>query len=231
VHSRSAPTRIGPERPRNVTRVRFLEPYADAVAGRGLSKEEQNASHYFLLPGVVLLAFSAAASPNTFRFDTDPFAGTNVLNTPGRQLVGGEDFISFSIAQDVFSLESTVFGVGSTADFVNAPAANLPAAGVNVIVLESFDDDNNPQTPFGAGNAANLTANQITTPGPGSRYSPILMLLSCRQNRSQLERCSCGSRTALSPDLLPCCRGLMEALNLTVCSSSRPCGVAALGGR
>ena len=100
----------------------------------------------FYCLGVVLLAFSATASANTFPFDTDPFAGTNVLTALGRQLVSGEDFISFSIAQDVFSPESTVFGVGSTVDFVNAPAANLPAAGVNVIVLESFDDDNNPQT-------------------------------------------------------------------------------------
>src|SRR3954453_4254651 len=93
--------------------------------------------------GAALSLFSAAASAGTFRFDTDPFAGTNVLNTPGRQIVGGEDFISFSPAQDVFSLESTVFGVGSTLGFANAPAANLPATGVNVVVLESFDDDNN----------------------------------------------------------------------------------------
>ena len=50
---------------------------------------------------------------------------------------------------------------------MNAMAANLPAGGENVIVLQTFDDDSNPLTPFGAGNAANLIANQITTPGPG----------------------------------------------------------------
>src|SRR5438477_9494491 len=116
---------------------------------------------------VALLALTSAANADTFRFDTDPFVGTNVLNTPGRQIVGGEDFISFSIAQDVFSLESTVFGVGGAVSFVNAPAANLPAGGVNFIVLESFDNDNNPLTPFGAGNAANLIANHITSTGPG----------------------------------------------------------------
>jgi hypothetical protein len=38
---------------------------------------------------------------------------------------------------------------------------------VNVVVLETFDDDNNPLTPFGAGNAANLIAARITAPGPG----------------------------------------------------------------
>ena len=43
----------------------------------------------------------------------------------------------------------------------------LPAGGVNVVVLQSFDNDNNPLTPFGAGNAANLIANQIMTSGPG----------------------------------------------------------------
>jgi len=93
------------------------------------------------------VAFLALARPqlHTFRFDTDPFAGTNVLNTPGRQIVGGEDFISFNIAQDVFPLESTVFGVGNTVDFVNAAADLLTSGGVNIVVLESFDNDNNRQ--------------------------------------------------------------------------------------
>src|SRR5262249_53309591 len=52
-------------------------------------------------------------------------------------------------------------------NFVNASASVLPGGGVNVVVLQTFDDDNNPLTPFGAGNAANLIANRITTPGPG----------------------------------------------------------------
>src|SRR5215813_1865257 len=98
----------------------------------------------FYCVGAILLALSSAASATTFRFDTDPFAGTNVLNAPGRQIVGGEAFVPFSIATDVFSLESTVFGVGSTVNFVNAPVSFLPATGVNIVVLESFDDDNNP---------------------------------------------------------------------------------------
>jgi hypothetical protein len=121
----------------------------------------------FYCSAVALLALSSTAHASTFRFDTDPFAGTNVLTTPGRQIVGGEDFISFSIPTDTFSLESTVFGVGSTVNFVNAASANLPAGGANVIVLQTFDDDANPLTPFGAGNAANLIASQITTSGPG----------------------------------------------------------------
>jgi len=117
--------------------------------------------------GIAAVAMCSMAHASTFRFDTDPFAGSPVLTTPGRQIVGGEEFISFSTATDVFSLESSVFGVESSVDFVNAPAQNLPAGGVNVIVLQSFDDDNNPLTPFGAGNAANLIADRISTPGPG----------------------------------------------------------------
>jgi hypothetical protein len=121
----------------------------------------------FYCSAVALIALCSTAHATTFRFDTDPFAGTNVLTTPGRQIVGGEDFINFSIPTDTFSLESTLFGVGSPVNFVNAASANLPAGGANVIVLQTFDDDANPLTPFGAGNAANLIASQITTSGPG----------------------------------------------------------------
>ena len=120
----------------------------------------------FFCIGLTLAALNPVANANTFRFDTDPFAGTNVLNTPGRQVVGGEPFINFSIANDVFSLESTVFGTAGTISFANAAASSL-SNGVNVIVLESGDDDNNLLTPFGAGNAANLIASRVTTPGAG----------------------------------------------------------------
>jgi hypothetical protein len=117
--------------------------------------------------GTALLAMCSTAQATTFTFDTDPFAGTNVLNTPGRQIVAGEDFINFVPGTDVFSLESTVFGTGTAVQFVNSTAAALPAGGVNVIVLDTFDNDNNPATPFGAGNAADLIASHVTTPGPG----------------------------------------------------------------
>src|SRR3954454_13603560 len=116
---------------------------------------------------VTLLAMCSSAYASTFRFDTDPFAGTNVRNIPGRQVVGGESFISFAINTDVFEFESSPFGVAGPVQFVNDVATGLPSGGVNVVVLRSFDDDNNALTPFGAGNAANLIANQITTPGAG----------------------------------------------------------------
>jgi hypothetical protein len=121
----------------------------------------------FYCIGVAFLAMCPAAHASTFTFNTDPFAGTNVVNTPGRQIVGGEEFLSFSISNDVYDLDSAIFGVGSAVHFANGLANTLPIAGANVIVLQNFDDDNNPQTPFGAGNAAVLIASRITTPGPG----------------------------------------------------------------
>jgi hypothetical protein len=122
----------------------------------------------FFSVGIVLLAFCSVANATTFRFDTDPFAGTTALTDPGRQIIGNEAFITFSIPADLFSLESTVFlGVGPTVQFVNTMAAGIPSSGVNIIVLQTFDDDGNPATNFAAGNAANLIASQIMTPGPG----------------------------------------------------------------
>ena len=50
---------------------------------------------------------------------------------------------------------------------LTAPTANLPSGGVNVIVLQEFDNDSNPLTPFGAGNAADLIASTITARGAG----------------------------------------------------------------
>lgn len=38
---------------------------------------------------------------------------------------------------------------------------------MNIIALQTFDNDGNPATPFAAGNAANLIADQITSPGAG----------------------------------------------------------------
>lgn len=116
---------------------------------------------------LILTGTFGIADATTFRFDTDPFAGSTALTTPGRQVVGGETFIDFNIASDIFSLESTVFSAGNQVLFANNVVGSLPTSGVNIIVLQTFDNDNNPATPFGAGNAANLIADQITSPGAG----------------------------------------------------------------
>jgi hypothetical protein len=110
------------------------------------------------------LVFSSTATATTFTFTTDPFAGSTALTDPGRQVVGGETFITFNIATDVFALR---LGVENTVLFANNVAAQLPTGNVNVIVLRSFDNDNNLATPFNAATAADLIAAQITSPGPG----------------------------------------------------------------
>ena len=57
--------------------------------------------------------------------------------------------------------------MGSPVQFANGLANTLPTGGANVIVLQNFDNDANPQTPFGAGNAADLIASRVTTHGAG----------------------------------------------------------------
>jgi hypothetical protein len=109
----------------------------------------------------VLLAFSATTSAATFTFDSDPFAGSDALSTPGRQIVGGEPFINFDIASDVFEFNPAVFGAGDLILFVNDLVENLPDSGVNVIVLQTAP------IPFNAGLAANAIADQITSSGAG----------------------------------------------------------------
>ncbi len=104
----------------------------------------------FYCIGAALLVLCPAAPATTFTFNTPPFAGTSVLNTPGRQLVGGEDFLPFSIANDIFSMDAAAFGVGASVNFVNSTTANLPTGGVTVVVLQGFDNDANPLTPFAA---------------------------------------------------------------------------------
>jgi hypothetical protein len=128
---------------------------------------QQVACSRILKAVVGLIAFSAAAFATTFNFDTDPFAGTPVLNTPGRQIVGGESFIVFNPATDLFTFDAATFGVGDKIAFANEPVNGIPATDVNTVVLESTDNDNNPLTPFGAGNAADLIASRITEHGAG----------------------------------------------------------------
>jgi hypothetical protein len=103
----------------------------------------------------------------TFSFTTDPFAGTSALTTPGRQVVGGEAFINFNIAADVFEFDPTVFGIAGPIVFANDVVGNLPTTGLNAIVLQTLDNDADPVTAFVAGSAANLIAARLTDPGAG----------------------------------------------------------------
>ena len=117
--------------------------------------------------GFVLVALKAAAFGNTFTFSGDPLAGTIVRGAPGRQAVGGELFINFNPATDVFAFDPVVFGGSNQINFVNAPVGGIPAADVNVVTLQTLDNDADPLSPFGAFNAADLLATKITEHGPG----------------------------------------------------------------
>lgn len=115
----------------------------------------------------VMLTFAPPTYADVITFSTDPFAGSTALTTPGRQVVGGEPSIAFNIGTDVFAFVSSVFGVGDQVDFVNALAPAIPSTDVNVVVLQTLDNDGDASTPFAAGTAANLIAAQITSSGAG----------------------------------------------------------------
>lgn len=115
-------------------------------------------------------AFAAPAAAAVFRFDTDPFAGSTALTTPGRQVVGGELSIPvFNIATDRLSFDPSVFDLPGGVRFASDFGANLPAGGRNVIVLRDIDADGNSSNGIlnNAGLSANLIASQVTTPGAG----------------------------------------------------------------
>ena len=120
----------------------------------------------------LLVCFGTAAEAAVFRFDTAPFAGTTALQTPGQQIIGNEQFIpDFNFSTDVLAVNAAVFGIASpVVNFTNSLAANLPAGGNNVVVLEDLDAGGG-RKPTGnvlaAGTAADLIANSGKESGPG----------------------------------------------------------------
>jgi hypothetical protein len=120
-----------------------------------------------LMAAVALVALNTIAFGTTFTFDTDPLEGTTVRNIAGRQVIGGELFLGgFDTSTDVFAFDPRIFGGENQLHFANGLIGDIPAA-VNVVVLQTLDNDANPLTPFGAGNAADLLASRITEHGPG----------------------------------------------------------------
>lgn len=114
----------------------------------------------YTLLTVTLLGLTSGANAASFTFLSDPFAGSDALITPGRQVVGGENFIEFNVATDQFVFGRSVFGVGNLV-FATGLAGDIPATGVNVVVLQDVGP------PMNAGLAANLIADQITDSAPG----------------------------------------------------------------
>ena len=118
------------------------------------------------LAAIAFLGITTRVDGAVITLDTDPFEGSDALTTPGRQVVGDELFANFDTATDRIVFDSDVFDVGSLS-FVNDVIENVPATGVNLIVLRTFDNDNDLGTAFNAGSAATLIANQLTAPGAG----------------------------------------------------------------
>jgi hypothetical protein len=130
-----------------------------------LRQTQQSQALRVLIAGALLFALNGLATAASINFGTDPFEGTTVRHTPGRQVVGGEFFISFQTGTEAFVFDASAFGM-SELRFANGPINSVPFD-ANVIVLLTTDNDDNPLTPFGAGNAADLLAGRITVPGPG----------------------------------------------------------------
>ena len=120
---------------------------------------------------LALLATLASAHAAAVLINTDPFAGSTALATPGRQVFSGQErtLPSFSTSQDSFVFDLSAFSAYGVSglNFLNAPSSAIPGSGFNVIVLQDTDNDANPGTPFGAGNAANIIAGKIDTDGAG----------------------------------------------------------------
>jgi hypothetical protein len=124
-------------------------------------------SGFIGLVAIATTATSSLAAVTTFA--SDPFAGSTALTTPGRQVVATNELFlsSFDITSDVFAVDSAFFNIGPTISFGNSLASQLPVSGLNVVVIQDTDNDNDPATAFNAGAAANLIAARITTPGAG----------------------------------------------------------------
>jgi hypothetical protein len=116
----------------------------------------------------VLAACGGGDDGTATHFDTAPFTGSTALTTPGRQVFSGLEMTlpTFDTSVDTFVISASAYGITSLS-FVNTVASGIPASGRNVIVLQDTDNDNNPATPFGAGNAAALIATKVTADGPG----------------------------------------------------------------
>jgi hypothetical protein len=122
-----------------------------------------------LAGAVAALLLGGTAQATVFTFDTDPFAGSTALETPGRQVVGNELFIPvFDIANDVLAFNTKAFDIPDDLVVFNGLAADIPA-GAHVIVLGDFDADGDPLNgiALNAGSAATLIANSVSTPGAG----------------------------------------------------------------
>ena len=130
------------------------------------------------LAAFVLSVATGAASAAIFSFDQDPFLGTGIDPDDGvRQIsTGSAGFgarlvvAEFDFANDQFQFSIPAFGLERGLVFQGAPVGDLVPSGPgkpNVVVLQTTDDDADPATAFGAGNAASLIAGALDDPENG----------------------------------------------------------------
>lgn len=116
-------------------------------------------------------AFATTTRAATLTFDTDPFAGTTALQTPGRQVIGNELFVpTFDLAVDDIFIDGQVFNLDhQPISPFNGVAADIPASGANFVVFRTLDFDDDPTNgiSLNAAQAANRIAAQITQQGAG----------------------------------------------------------------
>ncbi|NJK62219.1 MAG: hypothetical protein HC921_05610 [Synechococcaceae cyanobacterium SM2_3_1] len=95
-------------------------------------------------------------------------SGNDTVLYNGSQLGSGPDQLSdWAVNSDRFLLNPGDFNVAGSLSFVNTLASNLPSGGVNVIVLQDTDNDNDPNTAFNARSAAQLIGAEINQISPG----------------------------------------------------------------
>ena len=115
-------------------------------------------------------AVATGAQARIFHFDTDPFAGTTALQTPGRQVVANELFIpTFDLANDRIEVDADVFKLDGGIRAFTGFASDIPDENFNFVVLRTLDADGDPTNgnQMAAPLAANLIAAQLSHSGAG----------------------------------------------------------------
>ena len=97
------------------------------------------------------------AGADIFGYADDPFKGEDVSD-PERQIIAEEDFITdFDFAEDRYLINARDFKIDGNVDFASVDSNDADASiepGTNVVTLLNSDNDDNQDTPFIAGTAA-----------------------------------------------------------------------------
>ena len=105
-----------------------------------------------------------------FGYADNPFQGEDVSD-PERQIIAEEDFITdFDFTEDRYLINARDFKIDGNVDFTAVDSNDADAAiepGTNIVTLLNSDNDNDSDTPFIAGTAANEIAELTTEDGAG----------------------------------------------------------------